>query len=67
MEKTNLEPAYNIGKDLQVVSNIVEKINAEGHYPLLPEVITWALKYMKEEPSLSISDAIIYGYNEWVK
>ena len=31
------------------------------------EVVTWALMYMKNNPSLSISEAITMGYYEWVK
>ena len=31
------------------------------------EVVTWALIYMKNNPSLSISEAITMGYYEWVK
>jgi tRNA A-37 threonylcarbamoyl transferase component Bud32 len=31
------------------------------------EVVTWALKAMKDDPELSISDAMAIGYSEWVK
>lgn len=31
------------------------------------EVVTWALKYMKENPNLTIDEAITMGYYEWVK
>ena len=31
------------------------------------EVVTWALKRMKENPKLDISDAIQLGYEEWVQ
>ena len=31
------------------------------------EVVTWALRYMKENPSLTISEAITMGFYEWVK
>jgi len=31
------------------------------------EVVTWALKYMKENPNLTIDEAITMGYSEWVK
>ena len=36
-------------------------------YKLETEVVYTALKYMKENPDSTISDAINYGYNEWVK
>jgi hypothetical protein len=31
------------------------------------EVVTWALMYMKNNPNLTISEAITMGYFEWVK
>ena len=31
------------------------------------EIITWAFRYMKENPSLSITEALNLGYNEWIK
>ena len=31
------------------------------------EVVTWALKAMKDNPELRISDAMTIGYSEWVK
>jgi hypothetical protein len=31
------------------------------------EVVTWALKYMKQDPALDISDAIIVAYDNWAK
>lgn len=34
---------------------------------LLSEVVFFALKAMKEQPTLTESEAIILGYNEWIK
>jgi hypothetical protein len=31
------------------------------------QVVTWALKFMKQDPSIDISDAMIMGYEEWVR
>ena len=31
------------------------------------EVIYYSLKYMKENPSLSIIEAIVMAYEDWVK
>ena len=31
------------------------------------EVVTFALKLMKEDPTLNISDAIMFAYEDWVK
>jgi|688.fasta_scaffold67678_5 hypothetical protein len=67
MRITVINESSNIGKDLNVVSEIIQIINEQGHYPLLPEVVTWALLYMKENPSSTISEAIVAGYREWIK
>ena len=42
-------------------------IRQAAEYGLEAEVAYWALKEMKQNPSLSISDAIWIGLNEWVK
>jgi len=31
------------------------------------EVMVWAVRYMKEDPSLSVEQAIILASNEWIK
>ena len=36
-------------------------------YGLEAEVVTYALKYMKENPELSYQMAMEYAYDEWVK
>jgi hypothetical protein len=38
-----------------------------SEYGLECEVVYFALKYMKQDPTLSIIQAITYGYDEWVK
>lgn len=52
----------------QEVLKIVDRVikNASG-YGLEAEVVAFALKCMKENPQLSIVEAIIEGYEEWVK
>jgi hypothetical protein len=42
-------------------------IRQASEYGLEAEVAHWALKEMKQNPNLSISDAIWIGFNEWVK
>lgn len=32
-----------------------------------PEVMMWAVMFMKDDPSLSVEQAIILGSNEWIK
>ena len=51
-------------EELKIVDRVIK--NASG-YGLEAEVVTFALKYMKENPQLSIVEAIIAGYEEWVK
>ena len=31
------------------------------------EVVTFALKLMKEDPTLNISDAIMFAYEDWLR
>jgi hypothetical protein len=31
------------------------------------EVVYYALKYMKENPKLTITEAIMLGHDEWIK
>ena len=50
--------------NLDIVS---EYIYHSNKYGLTPEVVLFALYYMKNNPQSSIEDAINYGYNEWVK
>ena len=39
---------------------------ADAH-DLQPEVVAYALKFMKEDPNLSIQSAIALGASEWIK
>lgn len=36
-----------------------------GEYGLQVETVTWALKAMKEDPNLSIAEAMCCGLGEW--
>lgn len=48
--------------------NIVQSILLDAtSYGLQTEVVTYALKSMKEDPTLSISMAMSIGYDEWIK
>jgi len=48
--------------------NLVQGMLLEAaSYGLQSEVVTYALKYMKEDPTLSLSMAMKYGFDEWVK
>lgn len=49
---------------IEIVASYIEDADKYG---LVPEVVYFALKYMKKNPESSIEDAMGYGYNEWVK
>lgn len=54
----------NIKETLKFVHFCLEEAKEHG---LTVEVVTWALKFMKENPLLSIEEAINMGVNEWIK
>jgi hypothetical protein len=31
------------------------------------EIVVWALKYMKDDPTLTIKQAMAYSFNDWIK
>lgn len=49
---------------LEVVARVAEEAR---RYALLPEVIAYALIHMKQNPSISIAEAMYLGLHEWVK
>lgn len=53
---------------LEETMKYAEYVISEGDmYGLTPEIVIWALKYMKEDPNLTIKQALIYSFNEWIK
>lgn len=36
-------------------------------HDLEAEVLVWSLKYMQEDPTMTIEQALICGYQEWIK
>ncbi len=55
---------YSLVSEMDAVATALEQSREEG---LEVEVVTWALRYMKNDPSLTISEAITMGFYEWVK
>ena len=53
-----------IVEQLQLISGLLEQAKEAN---LEVEVITWALKYMQEDPEQQPYEAFAAGYNEWVK
>lgn len=56
--------ADEILKEFRAVEIALKEAINEG---LEVEVVVFALKVMKENPSLSIEEAIFAGYEEWIK
>jgi len=56
-----------MGKSLNEFEAIQIALKGASEFNLEVEVIWYALKYMKENPLLTIEEAINLSYNEWVK
>jgi len=52
---------------IEDMKNVAEVLDHAKEYGLQVEVMTWALKYMKENSNLTITEAITMGYFEWIK
>jgi hypothetical protein len=61
------ETKYMGNEDSNNMDAINNALNGAREYGLEVEVVYWALKAMKEDPSLTIEEAIEAGYWEWVK
>ena len=57
----NIEMSH---EDLEIISWYITEAD---NYGLVPEVVLFALNYMKQHSETSVIDAINYGYNEWIK
>ncbi len=64
MDKSNTKTNSVEGLHLVEVNIMLEEAN---NYGLLPEVVVWALMAMQEDPKITPTDAVIIGYNEWIK
>jgi hypothetical protein len=50
--------------ELNYIANVLEWSQEDN---MVPEVIWSALQAMKQDPSISIQEAMLCGYNEWIK
>jgi hypothetical protein len=50
--------------ELNNAESVIEEAYENG---LAAEVFVFAIKAMKENPKLSINEAIYIGYDEWIK
>ena len=57
-------PVEDIHRSLDIVEHVLHEAHDLG---CSVEVVTYALKMMKENPKMQISDAIVSSINEWVK
>ena len=62
--KKRQRPVEDIYRSLDVVEHILHEAIDLG---CAAQVVTMAIKHMKENPHVDISDAIIVGYEEWLK
>lgn len=56
-----------MGKSLDEFEAIQTALKGASEFNLEVEVVWYALKAMKENPRLSIEEAIKIGFEEWVK
>jgi hypothetical protein len=50
----------------QSIDVVTYYLNDAHDFGLASEVVAYALKYMKENPKLDISEAMAMGYEEWL-
>lgn len=51
----------------EAFQTVATRLHLAEQYGLVAEVVVWALKAMKEDPTLMYDEAIMIGYNEWIK
>lgn len=51
-------------EELNTANNILKDAEQNG---MQVEVVYYALKFMKEDPKLTITDALMLGHDEWIK
>lgn len=56
-----------MGKSLSEFETIQNVLKSASKYNMEVEVVWYALKYMKENPLLTIEEAIYLGHDEWMK
>lgn len=60
----NMEENIDILEELNVAESILKIAAKDG---LEPEIFVFAIKAMKENPNLSIIEAMYEGFDEWIK
>lgn len=54
----------NLEDQMKAIDSMLDVVVASG---MEVEVIYWALRYMKENPSAEPAEAFIMGVTEWIK
>ena len=54
------------GREMAAIGSAIFDPEVTAH-SLVTEVVWSALHFMKTNPTATISDAMEYGYNEWIK
>lgn len=62
--KRRQRPVEDIHRSYDIVSHCLHEAEDFG---ISAWVVTSALKHMKHNPNLDISDAIVLGMDEWIK
>ena len=60
----NMEENIDILEELNVAESILKIAAKNG---LEPEIFVFAVKAMKDNPKLSITEAMYVGFDEWIK
>ena len=63
-KKRVVDPVEDIHRSIAIVDLVLKDAADLG---IATEVVTWALKYMKQDPTQDISDAMISAYEQWGK
>ena len=63
-KKRVIDPVEDIHRSFAIVDLVLKDSADLG---VATEIVTWALKYMKQDPTQDISDAMLAAYEEWVK
>ena len=62
--KHKTRPVEDIHRSLDIVEHVLHEAS---DYGITAQVVTWALKLIKENPKLDISDAMVLALEEWLK
>jgi len=57
-----------LSKEQEEIYKFTEGVLKEANeWGMETEVVVWALKHLKDDPSLTIEEALICGLGEWIK